>query len=163
MSGDPNPGERNELAERQTWFALLSVAQGLTPRMDEFLKRTFGITYIELSILIMLAESDDGSQELSALARRTHTSLSRMSHTVRRLQKAELLTLARSPHDGRATIAVLAEAGSELVAVAGPANRDAVQDLVFRVLDREQQDQLREIMLTLLRSWRPDDPHPWLP
>jgi DNA-binding MarR family transcriptional regulator len=163
VSGDPTPGERNELDERQTWFALLSVAQGLMPRMDDYLKKSYGITYIELSILIMLAESDDGTQELSALARRTHTSLSRMSHTVRRLQKAELLTLARSPKDGRATVAVLTGAGSELVAVAGPANREAVQDLVFRVLDREQQAQLRELMLTLLRSWRPDDPHPWLP
>ena len=151
------------VAERQTWLALLAVTQGLVPRLDEHHKRAFGISHLEYSTLIMLAESEDGESDLSSLARRVNSSLSRMSHAIRRLQGDGLVSLARSVKDRRATVASLTEAGARLLEAATPVNMTEVRRLVFEPLSDEQREQLRDISLTLLASWRPDDPHPWVP
>ena len=151
-----------DLAERRLWLSLLAVTSGLVPRLDDHHREHFDISHHEYTALIMIAESDNATAELSSVARRTNASLSRISHTVRRLARDGLVVLARSDRDGRATTATLTDAGAELLERAARGAMAEAQRLVFDPLTKEQQDALTQICLTLLSSWRPDDPHPWV-
>jgi len=156
-------GDAVDLAERQTRLAFVAVCMGIVPRLDEHHKRRFGISHLEYSILIMLAESPDRTSELSSLARRVNSSLSRMSHAIRRMRDRGLVSIGRSAADRRATSATLSEAGDALLREAGAPNMREVRRLLFDPLNAEEREQLREICLTLLASWRPDEPTPWVP
>jgi len=158
----PDPEESMGVLERQTWLAFLAVTQGLVPRLDEHHKRRFGVSHLEYMTLIMLAESEDRSSELSALARRVNSSLSRMSHAIRRMERDGLVELSRSRKDRRATVAALSAKGAELLRRAAPENWREARRLLFEPLTEQQREQLREISLALLAHWRPEDPRPWL-
>lgn len=152
-----------DLRERRVWLALLAVSSGLIPKLDEHHKRVYGISHHEYTVLIMLAEITDSTAELSTIARRSNASLSRISHTIRRLAGDGYVTLSRSERDGRATSATLTEAGSKFLAESAYENMAEARRLVFDPLSDAQQDELADICLTLLKHWRPDDPHPWVP
>jgi len=152
-----------DIGDRRMWLALLAVLSGLEPRLDEHHKRLFGINHHEYMVLIMLAEAPGQTAELSSIARRVNSSLSRISHTVRRLESDGYVALARSERDGRVTIASLTAAGSDLLERASFENMAEAHRLVLDALTPEQRAQLTDICLALLRHWRPEDPHPWLP
>lgn len=149
--------------DRETWRAFAAVCQGLGPRLDEHHRRRFGISHLEYSTLIMLAESPDRTSTLTSLARRVNASLSRMSHAIRRMRDAGLVTLAASAADGRATMATLTSDGESLLAEAAPPNMREARRLVLDPLSESDRARLREISLALLAVWRPGDPHPWVP
>jgi DNA-binding MarR family transcriptional regulator len=149
------------VADRQNWLAFLAVTMHFIPQLDAHHKRTFGITHMEYMVIIMLAESEEYTSHLSSLARRVNSSLSRLSHQVRRLEADGFVKLGRSESDARATTATLTQAGLDLLEVAAPDNWQEVQRLIFDPLTEEQREQLNAICLTLLKAWRPDNPHPW--
>jgi DNA-binding MarR family transcriptional regulator len=146
---------------RQNWLAFLAVSMNLIPQLDAHHKRSYGITHIEYMVLIMLAESENYTSHLSSLARRVNSSLSRLSHQVRRLERDGLVGLGRSSSDGRATVATLTPAGLDLLQAAAPGSMREVRRLIFDPLTEEQQSQLNAICVALLKSWSPDNPHPW--
>jgi DNA-binding MarR family transcriptional regulator len=152
-----------DLHERQTWLAFLAVAQGVVPQLDAHHKRRFGVSHIEFSVLLILGDAPDGSSEIAALARRLESSLSRMSHTVRRLRDDGYVALAPSRKDRRATIASLTAEGDELLARASGPARDEMRRLLLDPLTAEQRERLRRVSLKLLASWHPGEPHPWAP
>lgn len=161
---EPRPAADSiSVTDRQTWLAFLAVSQGLVPRLDEHHKRHSGITHLEYMTLIMLAESEDRSSDLSTLARRVNSSLSRMSHAIRRMERDGLVKLAPSTKDRRVTVASLTHTGSELLGNVAMENWAEARRLVLDLLDESQREQLRDISLTLLRAWRPQEPRPWLP
>lgn len=152
-----------ETRDRRAWLAFLAVTMNLVPQLDAHHKRHFGITHIEYSVLIVLAESPEGTAQLSVLAGQVHASLSRLSHIVRRLERAGHLRLGRSSTDGRATVATLTDAGRELLARSADENMAEVRRLLFDPLTPEQRDQLAEISMTLMSAWKPSSPRPWHP
>lgn len=141
------------LVERQTWLSFMGVAQGFIPLLDAHLKREFGLSYIEHGVLAVLGEQSAAPMKVSALATRMETSLSRMSHVVRRLETDGLVELATSSDDRRATVATLTRAGADLIASAAPSVEAEVQRLLLAPLSAEQRDRLREMSLRLLESW----------
>ena len=149
------------VADRQNWLAFLAVTMNLIPQLDAHHKQAFGITHMEYMVIIMLAESEEYTSQLSSLARRVNSSLSRLSHQVRRLEEDGLVKLGRSESDARATTATLTQAGLDLLDVAAPDNWQVVRRLIFDPLTEDQREQLNAICLALLKSWRPDNPHPW--
>lgn len=157
------PGEAVNIVDRQTWLAFIAVCRGLGPRLDEHHRRRFGISHLEYSTLIVLAESPGSASELSSLARRVNSSLSRMSYAIRRLRDSGYVELTRSTSDGRATTATLTAHGGELLREAAAPNMREARRLVFDPLDDVEREQLREICFALLAAWRPDEPHPWVP
>lgn len=159
----PDDAVSMDVAERQTWLSFLAVTQGLIPLLDAHHKREFGTSQLEHSVMIILGDADDNATDISDLARRLETSLSRMSHTVRRLRDDGLVELATSTKDRRATVARLTPAGSAHLARAFLPARDEIRRLLLEPLTADQRAQLRSISLTLLAAWRPDDRSPWVP
>jgi DNA-binding MarR family transcriptional regulator len=75
---------------------------------------------------------------MSSLADLVNSSLSRLSHVVRRLEARGLVRREPDPEDGRFTNAILTEKGYETLAAAAPRHVAHVRSLVIDVLSPEQ-------------------------
>src|SRR6476469_4092879 len=101
--------------EREAWLGLIGVTLLLPSLLDGQLQRDAGLTTFDYLVLAMLSEAPDRTLQLKTLGRLANGSLSRLSHTVTRLEKRGWVTRATAPNDGRATVAVLTEEGWEKV------------------------------------------------
>src|SRR3712207_9433422 len=86
----------------------------------------------------MLSEAPGRSRRMSDLARRANQSQSRLSHTVARLEERGWERREPSPEDGRGNVAVLTDAGWEVVRSVAPGHVEAVRSALFDPLTDEQ-------------------------
>lgn len=142
--------------ERQAWLRLMAVTMLLPSRLEAELKRDAGLSHFEYYVLAMISEAPGRSSALTAIAVKTNSSLSRLSHVVSRLEKAGYLTRCTSPTDGRTSIATLTEAGWQKVVDSAPGHVAEVRSLVFDSLTPEQVTQLDDICASLLTTLDPD-------
>jgi DNA-binding MarR family transcriptional regulator len=137
-------------AEQQSWRKLAGVLTLLPAALDTQLQRDAGLTHFAYWVLAMLSETPSRSLQMTDLAAMSRSSLSRLSHTVARLERDGWVRRERSPADGRATVAVLTEAGYAKVVETAPGHVEAVRSLVFDVLSPTQVRQLDGICTELL-------------
>ena len=142
--------------QQRTWRAWLAVAELLPRVLDAQLQRDAGISHAAYVVLAMLSESPDRSRRMSDLARRANQSQSRLSHTVARLEDRGLVRRERASDDGRGNLAVLTEAGWDVVRSAAPGHAAAVRDAMFESLTPEQTRVLGEAMDAVLERLDPD-------
>jgi DNA-binding MarR family transcriptional regulator len=95
---------------------------------------------------------------MSQLAALCHSSLSRLSHVVARLERRGWLRRDPCPDDGRATLATLTDDGFAKLASAAPGHVDAVRAYVIDALDPEQLGQLSALGDTILGRLDGDTP-----
>jgi DNA-binding MarR family transcriptional regulator len=93
---------------------------------------------VEYMTLAMLSEAPDGTLRMSILAERTSTSLSRLSHLVKRLESRGYVRREPDPNDGRFTNAILLPAGMNKLETAAPAHVAHVRRLVVDNLSGER-------------------------
>src|SRR5687768_12408146 len=142
--------------QQRTWRAWLTASE-LVPRvLDAQLQRDAGISHAAYVVLAMLSESPTRSRRMSDLARRSNQSQSRLSHTVARLEERGWVRREPSPEDGRGNLAVLTEAGWDVVRSAAPGHVDAVRDAVFGPLTPEQTNGLGEALEAIVDRLDPD-------
>jgi DNA-binding MarR family transcriptional regulator len=79
---------------------------------------------------------------MSDLAVRANSSPSRLSHAVARLEDRGWVRREPAPKDGRGTVAVLTEAGMDMLVRTAPGHVTAVREYLF---DRLSADQVREL------------------
>jgi DNA-binding MarR family transcriptional regulator len=142
--------------EQNAWLALSAVMIKLQQLLDVQLQRDAGLSHFEYVTLAMLSESAGRRRRMSELAALTNGSLSRMSHVVKRLERAGWVVRAPDPDDARATVATLTEQGWHKVVASAPGHVDAVRQNVVDPLTATQLRQLRTISLRLLRTMDPD-------
>jgi DNA-binding MarR family transcriptional regulator len=128
--------------QQRTWRAWLAVAELLPRALDAQLQRDAGMTHAAYVVLAMLSEAPDRSRRMSDLARRANQSPSRLSHTVARLEDRGWVRRARSPEDGRGNLAVLTDAGWEVVRSVAPGHVDAVRSAFFDPLETGEESAL---------------------
>jgi DNA-binding MarR family transcriptional regulator len=93
---------------------------------------------------------------MSDLARRANQSQSRLSHTVARLEDRGWVRRERSADDGRGNLAVLTDAGWDVVRTVAPGHVDAVRAAMFAPLTAEQTRVLGDAMQAILEQLDPD-------
>jgi DNA-binding MarR family transcriptional regulator len=93
---------------------------------------------------------------MSDLARRANQSQSRLSHTVARLEDRGWVRRERSADDGRGNLAVLTDAGWDVVRTVAPGHVDAVREAMFAPLTTEQTRVLGDAMQAILERLDPD-------
>ena len=142
--------------ERRAWLRLVAVTMLLPSQLEAQLKRDAGLTHFEYYVLAMISESAEKSLRLTALAARTNSSLSRLSHVIGRLELAGFLTRSTSPSDGRASVATLTDAGWEKVAESAPGHVNEVRRVVFDSLTADQVSAMGEILTQLLTTLDPE-------
>lgn len=142
--------------ERGAWLALVGVIMRLPGALDAQLQRDAGISHFEYQVLAMLSEAPGRTLRMSRLAAFTEGSLSRLSHTVSRLEKRGWVRRTPDPEDGRYTLAVLTDGGWEKVVATAPGHVDAVRGFVFEPLTKGQIKQLHDIGRRIVKAVEPD-------
>jgi DNA-binding MarR family transcriptional regulator len=145
---DLNGDETRVVARLQAVLELLPSA------LDRELAET-GLTAFEVSVLTALHDADLGRLRLSALAARTHATLPRLSRVVTGLENGGLVTRVACDEDGRATNALLTEAGLRAYGEARARYVDGVRRLVLDGLDGDGVDRLAESLDALVGNLHP--------
>lgn len=149
-------GEWLDDGQQRTWRSWLTVAELLPRTLDAQLQRDAGISHAAYVVLAMLSESPDRSRRMTDLARRSNQSQSRLSHTVARLEDRGWVRRERAADDGRGNLAVLTDAGWDVVRAAAPGHAAAVREAVFESLTPEQTRVLGEAFDAVLERLDPD-------
>ena len=142
--------------QQRTWRAWLSVSELLVRALDAQLQRDAGLGHAAYVVLAMLSEAPDRSRRMSDLARRSNQSQSRLSHTVSRLEERGWVQRERAAEDGRGNLAVLTDAGWDVVRTLAPGHVDAVREAVFDPLTPEQTRLLGQALEAVLERLDPD-------
>jgi DNA-binding MarR family transcriptional regulator len=142
--------------QQRAWRAWLSVSE-LVPRvLDAQLQRDAGLSHAAYVVLAMLSEAPGRARRMSDLARRANQSQSRLSHTVGRLEERGWVRRERATEDGRGNLAVLTDAGWDVVRQVAPGHVEAVRSAMFDPLTPGQTRALREALEQLLEGLDPD-------
>lgn len=155
MDPDATPWLDDE--ERRAFLALMSVTMRLEPLLDAQLRADAGLTHFEYTVLANLSEADDGVRRMSELAWLSAGSLPRLSQVVTRLEKRGLVRRTPDPEDGRFTLAVLTDAGRDVVVAAAPGHVAEVRRAVIDPLTRAQVRQLAAIGRRIMGAVDPAD------
>ena len=142
--------------QQRTWRAWLTVSELVPRALDAQLQRDAGLSHAAYVVLAMLSESPTRSRRMSDLARRANQSQSRLSHTVARLEERGWVRRERASDDGRGALAVLTDAGWDVVRAVAPGHVDAVREAMFGPLTAEQSRVLGEALEAILDKLDPD-------
>lgn len=142
--------------ERSAWVAVADLALRLPAVLDTQLQRDDELTFYEYMVLAMLSEEPDRTLQMSELAFLTSGSLSRLSHTAKRLEAAGYLTRERVPGGGRRTNARLTDAGYAKVVDAAPGHVREVRRLLFDTMTAGEVAALARVGRKFTRAIDPD-------
>jgi DNA-binding MarR family transcriptional regulator len=136
--------------EQRAWRAYLESSKVLYDALDRQLQREADMPHAYYEILVRLSETPDRGMRMSELADVTRSSRSRLSHAVARLEERGWVVREDCPTDRRGQIAVLTDAGFQVLVAAAPGHVRAVRDYVIDALTPEQLGQLAAIGETIV-------------
>ncbi|GAA4586234.1 hypothetical protein GCM10023107_01880 [Actinoplanes octamycinicus] len=120
--------------ETATWLAMIKMITRLPAALDADLQHNSGLSFFEYQVLAGLSMQPDRRRRMSDLAEFSACSLSRLSHTARRLESKGWLYREPDPTDGRYTLAVLTDAGWDKVVATAPGHVAGVRRLLIDAL-----------------------------
>ncbi len=106
----------------------------LFDQLDDDLREHHGISLVEYEILVRLSEAD-GQLRMAQLADALAHSRSRVTHTVKRMEAAGIVSRCDSPDDGRGVIAQLTDQGMDLLRAAAPTHVEGVRAYLVDLAD----------------------------
>jgi DNA-binding MarR family transcriptional regulator len=131
--------------ERVAWLALADLITRLPAVLDAQMLRDSNITLFDYFAVSALSMSPGRMLRMSELARFTSSSLSRLSNVVKRLEQRGFVRREPDPANGRYTVAILTDAGWDLVVAAAPGHVAAVRKYVIDGLSGDQITALRSV------------------
>lgn len=120
--------------QQSVWRAWLLGSAILNERLDAQL-REHDLDLAEYEILVTLSESSDRQLRMAELADAVHQSRSRLTHTVTRMEKRELIERTTCPVDRRGVWANLTDAGHRLLEDAAPSHVECVRQNFVDAVD----------------------------
>ncbi len=141
--------------ERATWLAVAAVTIRLQSALDSQLQSDENLSFFEYMVLAMLSEEPDQSLQMSHLANETSSSLSRLSHTIGRLERQGFVTRERLQGPGRRTAAVLTPAGWDKVVAAAPGHVLRVREVIMDAIPPEQLETFGDVCREILTRISP--------
>ena len=137
-------------SEELLWRRFSAVLGSVPALLDERLRAATGLNHFQYTVLDALSHQPGGRLQLAQIARANDSSLSRLSHSITRLEAAGFVERATCDHDRRASWAVLTEQGAQVV---DRSRADYVRIVRETLLDRvpaEQRDALTALLTSLL-------------
>jgi DNA-binding MarR family transcriptional regulator len=131
--------------EQHAWIGLIATMTLLDAALDRQLQQVSGISHTQYRILAQLSQASGRTMHMTALATRTSSSQSRLSHAVARLEEDGYVERYRCADNKRSVHARLTDAGWALVVATAPGHVAEVRRLVFDHLTPEQVQQLSEV------------------
>lgn len=142
--------------EQQAWRGFIAVNQLLFDALERQMQTDANMPHAYYILLAMLSEAPDRALRMSELAEITQSSQSRISHAVARLEEAGWVRRRKVEGDRRGNLAVLTDAGWDVVVRNAPGHVAAVRANFFDLLSEEQVRQLSGIVATVLDKLDPD-------
>lgn len=107
-------------SEQGVWRRLLAIQCRVRERLDRELQESHGLSLGDYDVLVHLSEAEGRSLRMSELAERLLLSRSGLTRRVDGLVRSGWVERKACPDDGRGSLAVLSDAGSELLREAAP-------------------------------------------
>jgi DNA-binding MarR family transcriptional regulator len=136
--------------QQQAWRHIVGLFMTLPSALESDMQRNAGMTLFEYLVLASLSEAEGEAQQMSDLAYRANSTLSRLSHVISRLEKRGWVVKKPCENDRRASTVVLTAAGKKKIRAAAPAHAELVQQLVVRPLSAPQLEQLGRAAATIV-------------
>jgi DNA-binding MarR family transcriptional regulator len=133
-------------SQQQSWRALMMGITLLLDRLDADLRRTFDISLAEYEILVRLSERPQGQLRMAQLADALAHSRSRVTHTVKRMEHAQLVLRTSSAEDGRGVVCAMTEKGHALLEQMAPTHVNGVRDYLVDLASPEDFEALGRVM-----------------
>lgn len=124
----------------------------LPSALDSDLQRNAGMSLFEYLVLASLSEADNGMLQMSDLAHRANSTLTRLSHLISRLETRGWVVKRPSKNDRRASTVALTAAGKKKIHGAALGHAECVQQLVVRPLSAAQLKQLGASAATVVHA-----------
>ncbi|HEY5051444.1 MAG TPA: MarR family transcriptional regulator [Acidothermaceae bacterium] len=140
--------------EQAMWRSFIESTQMLMDRLDQELQRDSGMPHTYYEVLVRLSEVPDRRLRMSALADRSMSSRSRLSHAVARLEENGWVRRELCATDRRGQLAVLTDAGFAALAAAAPGHVEGVRTHLLDPLTPEQVEQLAQICAVIAERLR---------
>src|SRR6202453_5526266 len=121
-------------AEVGSWLSVVRMITWLPWSIDQQLRRDSNLSMVEYQVMARLSANPERTLRMSLLADLANSSLSRLSHLVKRLEDRGLVRRELDPADGRFTNAILTDKGFETLAEAAPGHVAHTRSLVGDVL-----------------------------
>lgn len=138
--------------ERRAWLGLAHLSIQLPAALDTQLRRDADLGHFDYMLMAWLSESEGRTLAMSDMAELARSSLSRLSHAMKRLEARGWVTRCPDPSNGRVTLATLTDAGYDKVVAAAPGHLDAVRALVFDQLTDAEVGHLETISSKICRA-----------
>jgi DNA-binding MarR family transcriptional regulator len=124
-------------AEQQAaWRAYVMGTELLQHQLDRELREEHRISFSEYEILVRLSEAEGGRMRMALLADAMSHSRSRVTHTIARMEAAELVIRHASESDRRGVEAVMTEQGRRKLVEAAPTHVRGVRKHLIDIADR---------------------------
>ena len=135
--------------QQRIWRMYLLGSARLHERLDADL-RDSGLDLPEYEILVVLSESEERRCRMSDLADAVHQSRSRLTHTVTRMERANLVTRVSCPTDRRGVWAQLTDAGMDLLSTVAPSHVAAVRRNLVDAVGKDDFEALGRVFAAVL-------------
>jgi DNA-binding MarR family transcriptional regulator len=143
-------------SQERTWLNYMGVYHRLEFEMNRQLQAECGLSLADYTVMNALSAAPGRRLQLSQLATTIGWERSRLSHHLQRMAGRGLVERVQSDTDGRATDALLNDAGWKVLRSAAPRHVDWVRRLVFSELSEGNVvalgDILEEVYQTILRK-----------
>ncbi|KUN33300.1 MarR family transcriptional regulator [Streptomyces longwoodensis] len=120
------------------YFDLIEVTSLLRHAVEQQLRESGDLSYVQFQLLARLGDSPTGSHRMTDLADGVVYSRSGLTYQVGLLEKEGLVVRAPSPDDERSVTVTLTGAGRELLAKVLPGHVEVVSGLLFAPLSHDE-------------------------
>ena len=131
--------------ELRAWVAFFDTSNLPQHQIDQELREQGGATPAQYEILVRLA-APNRARRMSELADELVASRGGLTYQISQLERAGLVRRETCPTDERGVLAILTEAGYQVLERTAPGHLHAVRESLIDILDREQVAQLADIM-----------------
>ncbi|GAB2740675.1 MarR family transcriptional regulator [Salinifilum aidingensis] len=155
--GNERRAEWLDEREMAAWRSYIVGSALLEHRLNRELQAEHDLSIAEYEILVRLSEQSDWRMRMRDLADDVAHSKSRISHEVRRLERAGWVVRRDSPEDGRGVFAILTEAGWDKLRSAASWHVAGVREHMIDLLTEEEQEVLARVFGRLIEHERATD------
>jgi DNA-binding MarR family transcriptional regulator len=136
--------------QQRVWRSFLGGTTVLLDRLDRDLRNAHGLSMPEYEILVRLSEAPGRSIRMAELAASVSHSRSRVTHTIARLERENIVVRGQCVEDGRGVSAVLTDHGFGILEKAAHTHVQGVNDYLIENADAEDFAALGRIMEKVL-------------
>jgi DNA-binding MarR family transcriptional regulator len=127
----PTPPPSLDPTQLGAYFALIEVGSLLRHAVEQQLRDSGDLIYVQFQLLARLGDSPTGSHRMTDLADGVVYSRSGLTYQARELERRGLITRAPSSDDERVTTVTITDAGRELLAQVFPGHIALLHEQLF--------------------------------